>query len=94
MILVVAGLLWSAAPVGAASEPTSYYVSVGDSLAQGFQPIGGPHTNSAAAGYSQGYADELFKLARDGGGRTASSGQAGLRRRNHGDHDRQQPVPV
>jgi lysophospholipase L1-like esterase len=42
-------------------------VSVGDSLAQGFQPIGGPHTNSAAAGYNQGYADQLFKLARDGG---------------------------
>jgi lysophospholipase L1-like esterase len=68
VVLVVAGLLWSAAPVGAASEPTSYYVSVGDSLAQGFQPIGGPHTNSAAAGYNQGYADQLFKLARDGGG--------------------------
>jgi lysophospholipase L1-like esterase len=67
VILVLASLLWSAAPVGAASEPTSYYLSVGDSLAQGFQPIGGPHTNSAAAGYNQGYADELFKLARDGG---------------------------
>jgi lysophospholipase L1-like esterase len=68
VILVVAGLLWSAVPVGAASEPTSYYVSVGNSLAQGFQPIGGPHTNSAAAGYNQGYADQLFKLARNGGG--------------------------
>jgi lysophospholipase L1-like esterase len=67
-ILVLASLLWSAAPVDAASEPTSYYVSVGNSLAQGFQPIGGPHTNSAAAGYNQGYADQLFKLARDGGG--------------------------
>jgi lysophospholipase L1-like esterase len=68
VILVLASLLWSTAPVGAASEPTSYYVSVGDSLAQGFQPIGGPHTNSAAAGYNQGYADQLFKLARDGAG--------------------------
>jgi lysophospholipase L1-like esterase len=67
VILVLASLLWCAAPVDAASEPTSYYVSVGDSLAQGFQPIGGPHTNSAAAGYNQGYADQLFKLARDGG---------------------------
>jgi lysophospholipase L1-like esterase len=57
-----------AAPVHAASPPTSYYVSVGNSLAQGFQPIGGPHTNSAAAGYNQGYADQLFKLARNGGG--------------------------
>ena len=54
-------------PFTPASPPTSYYVSVGDSLAQGFQPIGGPHTNSAAAGYNQGYADQLFKLARNGG---------------------------
>jgi lysophospholipase L1-like esterase len=67
VILVLAGLLWSAAPVDAASESPSYYVSVGDSLAQGFQLIGGPHTNSAAAGYNQGYADQLFKMARDGG---------------------------
>jgi lysophospholipase L1-like esterase len=29
--------------------------------------LGGPHTNSAAAGYNQGYADQLFKLARNGG---------------------------
>ena len=66
--LVLAIPAWSAAPVDAASEPTSYYLSVGDSLAQGFQPIGGPHTNSAAAGYNQGYADQLLKLARGGGG--------------------------
>ena len=58
----------AASPVEAASEPTSYYLSVGDSLAQGFQPIGGPHANSTAAGYNQGYADQLFKLAREGGG--------------------------
>jgi lysophospholipase L1-like esterase len=68
VIVVVASPLWRAAPVDAASEPTSYYLSVGNSLAQGFQPIGGPHTNSAAAGYNQGYADQLFELARDGGG--------------------------
>jgi lysophospholipase L1-like esterase len=68
VILVLASQLWSAARVDATSERATYYVSVGDSLAQGFQPIGGPHTNSAAAGYDQGYADQLFKLARDGGG--------------------------
>jgi lysophospholipase L1-like esterase len=68
VILVVASGLWTAAPVEAASEPVSYYLSVGDSLAQGFQPIGGPHTNSAAVAYNQGYADQLLKLARDGGG--------------------------
>ena len=67
VILVSASMLWRAAPTDAASGSTSYYLSVGDSLAQGFQPIGGPHTNSAAVGYGQGYADQLFKLARDGG---------------------------
>jgi lysophospholipase L1-like esterase len=67
VILVSASMLWHAAPADAASGSASYYLSVGDSLAQGFQPIGGPHTNSAAVGYSQGYADQLFKLARDGG---------------------------
>lgn len=67
-ILVLASALWLAAPVDAAPEPTTYYLSLGDSLAQGSQPIGGPHTNSAAVGYSQGYADQLFKHVRDGGG--------------------------
>jgi len=60
--------LCSAAPVEAAGQQVSYYLSLGDSLAQGNQPIGGPLTNSAAAGYNQGYADQLLKLARDGGG--------------------------
>ena len=68
VILVLASGVCMAAPVEAASEPVSYYLSVGDSLAQGFQPIGGPHTNSPVAGYNQGYADQLLKLARDGGG--------------------------
>ena len=66
VIAVAASMLWRAAPVDAAPS-ASYYLSVGDSLAQGSQPIGGPHTNSAAVGYAQGYADQLFKLARDGG---------------------------
>ena len=39
---------------------------------------GGPPTNSAAAGYNQGYADQLLKLAQRWGRRTAPSGQAGL----------------
>ena len=67
VILVSASMLWHAAPADAASGSDSYYLSVGDSLAQGSQPIGGPHTNSAAVGYAQGYADQLFKLACDGG---------------------------
>ena len=65
--VVVVALL--AAPVATASEAhagskSTYYLSVGDSLAQGYQPIGGPHTNSPVAGYAQGYADQLWKLAR------------------------------
>ncbi|HKA83235.1 MAG TPA: SGNH/GDSL hydrolase family protein [Acidimicrobiales bacterium] len=68
LILLVLGAVWRAAPVDAASEPTSYYLSLGDSLAQGFQPIGGPHTNSGAVAYNQGYADQLLKIARTGGG--------------------------
>lgn len=47
--------------------PGVYYLSLGNSLAQGFQPIGGPHTNEPAAGYRQGYPEQLLKLLRDGG---------------------------
>jgi GDSL-like Lipase/Acylhydrolase family len=44
-----------------------YYLSLGDSLAQGYQPIGGPTTHNVLPiyGYDQGYADQLFKLERD-----------------------------
>jgi lysophospholipase L1-like esterase len=42
-----------------------YYLSLGDSLAQGYQPIGGPPSSAAPPGYDQGYADQLFKLERD-----------------------------
>jgi lysophospholipase L1-like esterase len=35
------------------------------SLAQGYQPIGGPLSSAAPPGYDQGYADQLFKLERD-----------------------------
>jgi lysophospholipase L1-like esterase len=68
VILVLASALWRAAPVDAAPKPTTYYLSLGDSLAQGKQPIGGPHSDSAADGYNQGYANQLFKQARNGGG--------------------------
>jgi lysophospholipase L1-like esterase len=53
-----------ASPVRAASKAT-YYLSLGDSLAQGYQPIGGPPSSAAPPGYDQGYADQLFKLERD-----------------------------
>jgi lysophospholipase L1-like esterase len=53
-----------AGPAHAASKAT-YYLSLGDSLAQGYQPIGGPLSSAAPPGYDQGYADQLFKLERD-----------------------------
>jgi lysophospholipase L1-like esterase len=53
-------------PGAPASSKATYYVSLGDSLAQGFQPIGGPlKSGNAPPGYNQGYADQLFKLTRD-----------------------------
>jgi hypothetical protein len=53
-----------AAPGAPASSKATYYVSLGDSLAQGYQPIGGPPSPSAPPGFNHGYADELFKLTR------------------------------
>jgi lysophospholipase L1-like esterase len=54
----------AASPVGAPANAV-YYLSLGDSLAEGAQPIGGPPTNTSDAGYNQGYADQLLKLVRD-----------------------------
>jgi lysophospholipase L1-like esterase len=48
-----------------AASKATYYLSLGDSLAQGYQPIGGPLSSAAPPGYDQGYADQLFKLERD-----------------------------
>lgn len=53
-LVVAAALL--AAPVATANEGTSYYVSLGDSLAVGVQPIGPPPLNET----DQGYTDELY----------------------------------
>jgi lysophospholipase L1-like esterase len=61
-VLAAALLVVPGAP--AASKAT-YYVSLGDSLAQGYQPIGGPPSPESPPGYNQGYADQLFKLTRD-----------------------------
>ena len=51
-------------PGAPASSKATYYVSLGDSLAQGFQPTGGPPSPESPPGYNQGYADQLFKLTR------------------------------
>src|SRR5262249_26114162 len=48
-------------PPARADIGVRYYVSLGDSFAQGYQPIGGsPFGN----GYHQGYADQLVTLIR------------------------------
>jgi lysophospholipase L1-like esterase len=53
-------------PGAPASSNATYYLSLGDSLAQGYQPIGGPlKSGNAPPGYNQGYADQLFRLTRD-----------------------------
>jgi lysophospholipase L1-like esterase len=54
-----------AAPVARADSGVQYYLSLGDSLAQGYQPIGGPPSPLGFPGYNQGYADQLLKLVRD-----------------------------
>ena len=49
-----------------AASKATYYLSLGDSLAQGYQPIGGTRSGTVIpTGYDQGYADQLFKLERD-----------------------------
>jgi hypothetical protein len=77
-VAIVAALVITAgARAPAASAPTSsasqggpsaahYYLSLGDSLAQGHQPIGGTRSSTVIpTGYNPGYADQLFKLERD-----------------------------
>jgi lysophospholipase L1-like esterase len=60
----VVGALAATAPGAAAASKATYYVSVGDSLAQGYQPIGGPLSPLGVDGYAQGYANQLFKAVR------------------------------
>jgi lysophospholipase L1-like esterase len=60
-VAVVATLV--AAPLSRADTGVEYYLSLGDSLAQGSQPIGGQPFGSA--GYNHGYADQLLKLVRE-----------------------------
>ena len=63
-LAVSAGALVLMAPGAFAASKAAYYVSVGDSLAQGYQPIGGPFSPLGIEGYNQGYADQLFKAVR------------------------------
>jgi lysophospholipase L1-like esterase len=50
-----------AAAPARADDGVRYYVALGDSFAQGYQPIGG---SPFGDGYNQGYADQLLKLVR------------------------------
>ena len=64
-LAAIASALAATAPGALASSKATYYVSVGDSLAQGYQPIGGPLSPLGVDGYAQGYANQLFKAVRD-----------------------------
>ena len=55
LTLVLAGAL-----PAIAAGPTSYYLALGDSLAQGVQP----NTSGAAVETNQGYVDDLYGLYR------------------------------
>jgi len=63
-VLAVVATLMTAGRSGA-DTGVRYYLSLGDSYAQGYQPIGGPSSPLGFPGYNQGYADQLLKLARD-----------------------------
>jgi lysophospholipase L1-like esterase len=66
LILAVALVaLASASPARADEAKDLFYVSLGDSLAQGFQPIGGNGRDFPYSGYAHGYADQLFTALRD-----------------------------
>jgi len=64
VVLVVLAAALLAVPGAPAASKATYYVSLGDSLAQGYQPIGGPPSPESPPGYNHGYADQLFKLTR------------------------------
>lgn len=64
LALAAVAIVAAATPGALAASKATYYVSVGDSLAQGYQPIGGPLSPLGDDGYNQGYADQLFKAVR------------------------------
>ena len=62
-IALVAALV---SAVRAAADPgVRYYLALGDSFAQGYQPIGGPQSPLGFPGFNHGYADQLLKLVRE-----------------------------
>ena len=65
LVAVAVTSVLAATPAASAASKATYYVSVGDSLAQGYEPIGGPLSPLGVDGYAQGYANQLFKEVRD-----------------------------
>jgi lysophospholipase L1-like esterase len=66
-LAAIAGAVAATAPGAPAASKATYYVSVGDSLAQGYQPISGPPDSALGVdGYQQGYANQLFRAVRSG----------------------------
>ncbi|HEX7310235.1 MAG TPA: SGNH/GDSL hydrolase family protein [Gaiellaceae bacterium] len=65
MLIALACAAVFAAPVAQANGDVRYYLSVGDSLAQGVQPVGGPWSPFGFPGYNHGYPDQLLKLVRE-----------------------------
>src|SRR6266545_4533436 len=63
LVVVAVAATLIAAPLSRGDNDVEYYLSLGDSLAQGYQPIGGQPFGSA--GYNHGYADQLLKLVRE-----------------------------
>lgn len=54
--MLAAGLVGTVADAGAADTEPTYYVSLGDSLAAGYQPVGS---------FNRGYANQLYRKARE-----------------------------
>lgn len=64
VVTVVTSLLAVTAARADVGGP-QYLVALGDSVAQGYQPIGGPSSPYGDPGFNHGYPEELVKLVRD-----------------------------
>ena len=92
MMLLVGGASWDALPAEAAPPDTSYYLSVGDSLAWGYQPVGQRRRENLADVYVQGYANQLIKTARGADDGTLRLVKLGCGGETSGLHDQWQPA--
>jgi lysophospholipase L1-like esterase len=65
-LAVVLATLVFATGARAEGSKAAYYLALGDSVSQGYQPIGGAWSPYPDPGYNHGYPDELLKLMRGG----------------------------